>query len=117
MNFWEFDSNNRELVYRMAELLDQKADVSKNWRNLGSSDQFRLSQLRLEEIEQSAQIGGQPTQILMGYLYTTIPELTVGTFYDKIKNFKTPTREDVLKKLDQFMHGKLISCLWLKSWN
>ena len=110
MNFWEFDIKNRQLVCKMSVMLDQKSLVNNDWRHLGGSSQFKLTGLRLEEIEQSAQIGGQPTQILMAYLYSEVQNLTIKTFYDVIKNFDKP-REDVLKKLDQFMDGKLISCL------
>lgn len=110
MNFWEFDVKNRQLVRQMAVMLDQKSLVNNDWRHLGGSSQFKLTELRLEEIEQSAKIGGQPTQILMAYLYSEVQNLTIKTFYDVIKNFKKP-RKDVLKKLDQFMDGKLISCL------
>lgn len=110
MNFWEFDIKNRQLVRQMAVMLDEKSLVKNYWRHLGGSSQFKLTELRLEEIEQSAQIGGQPTQILMAYLYTEVKNLTIKTFYDVIKNFEKP-REDVLAKLDQFIDGKLISCL------
>ena len=77
----------------MATLLDQKSRVNSHWLHLGQ--QFHLPSERLKEIEY-----GQFTQVLMDYLYTKKPNLTIGTFYQVVQNLK---RQDVLRKLDRFI--------------
>lgn len=80
----------------MATHLDQKSRVNSYWPHLGQK--FGLSAERLKEIEY-----GQFTQVLMDYLYTKKPNLTIGTFYQVVKNLK---RQDVLRKLDCFIVGE-----------
>lgn len=84
----------------MTNKLDKKSLVNKNWRFLGGSAPFRLSAERLDEIE-----FGQSTQILMQYLYEK-ENFTIGDFYDKVKELQ---RGDVVRILDRFMNGKLLS--------
>lgn len=80
----------------MATHLDHKSRVNSYWLHLGQK--FNLSGERLKEIE-----FGQFTQVLMDYLYTKKPNLTVGTFYQVVQNLK---RQDVLRKLDRFIVGE-----------
>lgn len=84
----------------MTNKLDKKSSVNKNWRSLARSAPFSLSPERLDEIE-----FGQSTQILMQYLYET-HNFTIGLFYDKVKELG---RKDVVRILDRFMNGKLLS--------
>ena len=81
----------------MATRLDQKSDVISYWLHLGQ--EFNLSAERLKEIEYASQF----TQVLMDYLYTKKPNLTVGTFYQVVQNLE---REDVLEKLNGFIVGE-----------
>ena len=97
----EFASSNAnsEIIKEMATKLDQiKSRVLKNWMDLGQ--QFKISGDKLKEIEY-----GQfnPALVLMEYLYSEQEHLTVGKFYEEVKNLK---RGDVLKKLDPFLSGK-----------
>ena len=90
----------------MTSLLDQESRVISSWRNLGRSNPFKLTEERLDEIGLP-----QSTQVLMEYLYKR-DDFSIGIFYDKVKELG---REDVVKILDKFMNGKLISCWWPKS--
>lgn len=90
----------------MTSLLDKESRVTSSWRNLGRSDLFKLTEERLDEIGLP-----QSTQVLMEYLYKR-DDFSIGLFYDKVKELG---REDVVKILDKFMNGKLISCWWPKS--
>ena len=96
----EFASSNAnsEIIKEMATKLDQKSRVLRNWMELGR--QFKISGDKLKEIEY-----GQfnPALVLMEYLYSEQEHLTVGKFYEEVKNLK---RGDVLKKLDPFLSGK-----------
>lgn len=84
----------------MTNKLDKNSIVNKNWRSLGRSAPFRLPPERLDEIE-----FGESTQILMQYLYEK-ENFTIGYFYDKVKELQ---RGDVVRILDRFMNGKLLS--------
>lgn len=83
----------------MATKLDQQSRVIGYWINLGRK--FGVSGEKLKEIEY-----GQfnPTLALMEYLYSKQADLTVGRFYEKIK--EKLKRADVLKKLDPFLVGE-----------
>lgn len=86
----------------MATLLDQKSSVKQYWPHLGH--QFKLSGERIKQLEY-----GQYNQVIMAYVYSAKPGLTIGTFYDEMKKLK---RRDVLRKLDPFIVGELVNgCL------
>ena len=89
---------NSKIINEMATKLDQKSRVLENWIDLGR--QFKISGDKLKEIEY-----GQfnPALVLMEYLYSEQEHLTVGKFYEEVKNLK---RGDILKKLDPFLSGK-----------
>lgn len=83
----------------------------RNWFHLGQ--QFKLSNETLKEIEYGP---FSPTEVVMKSLYSRKTDLTIGTFYDVVKELK---RHDVLKKLDPFIVGELktwtiYTCLFLR---
>ena len=82
---------NSELITKIADKLDQKSRVNKYWRDLGSK---YLSSERLQEIEYGP---FNPTQLVMEHLYSTKPDLTIGTFYDVVE--KKLNQRIVLEKL------------------
>ena len=71
----------------------------RNWFHLGQ--QFKLSNETLKEIEYGP---FSPTEVLIKYMYSRKTDLTIGKFYDEVKELK---RHDVLKKLDPFIVGEL----------
>ena len=86
------------MIKAIATKLDQKSRVNGYWINLGQ--QFKISGEKLKEIEY-----GQfnPALVLMEYLYSKQEDLTVGRFYEEVKNLN---RRDVLRKLEPFHSGK-----------
>lgn len=83
----------------------------RNWFHLGQ--QFKLSNETLKEIEYGP---FSPTEVVMKSLYSRRTDLTIGRFYDVVKELK---RHDVLKKLDPFIVGELktwtfYTCLFLR---
>lgn len=103
-NLYEFatKTGNSNILAKMATLLDQKSSVKQYWPHLGH--QFKLSGERIKQLEY-----GQYNQVIMAYVYSAKPGLTIGTFYDEMKKLK---RRDVLRKLDPFIVGELVNgCL------
>ncbi|XP_068734870.1 uncharacterized protein [Montipora capricornis] len=86
--------DNVNVVADIATLLDQTSNVNKCWEDLGR--EFGVSSERLEEIKY-----GQSTQVLMEYLYTEKPDLTIGTFHEVIEN--DLKRMDVSRILTPFV--------------
>ena len=86
------------MIKAIATKLDQKSRVNGYWINLGQ--QFEISGEKLKEIEYGQ---SNPALVLMEYLYSKQQDLTVGRFYEEVKNLK---RGDVLKKLEPFHSSK-----------
>jgi len=89
---------NSEMIKAIATKLDQKSRVNGYWINLGQ--QFKISGEKLKEIEYGQ---SNPAFVLMEYLYSKQEDLTVGRFYEEVKNLK---RGDVLKKLEPSRSSK-----------
>ena len=89
---------NSEMIEAIATKLDEKSPVNGYWINLGR--QFEIPGEKLKEIEYGQ---SNPALVLMEYLFLKQQDLTVGRFYEEVKNLK---RGDVLKKLEPFRRGR-----------
>jgi len=89
---------NSGMIEAIATRLDKKSRVNKYWIHLGHQFEICGEKLKVIEYGQS-----NPALALMDYLCLKQEDLTVGKFYEEVKNLN---RGDVLKKLEPFSRGK-----------
>lgn len=94
-------ASNHDLLEGIITQLDDKtlSGIKRHWKHLGQK--FKISCEKLEVIEFCAPYN--PTKSLMEYLLVKEEDLTMRTFYEKVR--QKFQREDVLKILEPFLEG------------